>query len=321
MLFKAILNISTLLRADSFQCLLTILLLCCSLQGVAQEYEYVPFPTEDAEWTRDYFHFVDCQDGLLSYCNSSSLHLEQNHVLINDTLYSELFNSSGIGGAFIREDMNRRVYLRGSAPLDNEILYYDFSLEVGDTLPVHPGVPSDTFVVGGIDTMEISGVIRKVFKVFDLNGVFTGTDIIEGIGSTTGLFLPYYGFESKTILTCYQHQGQFLFSHVYDELTVWYFENEYPEYEFCNPIIYSISDNTDHPKLILFPNPSQGSVIINSDAKFSAEIELFSASRVPVMSVVNKNDGRTSLSNIQPGIYIARITIDDKTSNQKLIVK
>ena len=117
--------------------------------------------------------------------------------------------SEGIIG--IREE-NKRVFVlpNPTSAESEEYLAYDFNLTVGDTVPdpyyyQTPGGPSDyNLVIHTIDSIFISGTWRKRYQINSF------PDIIEGVGSSSGLLNPLnYAWSGACgiSLNCYIEQG------------------------------------------------------------------------------------------------------------------
>src|SRR5665811_499822 len=119
---------------------LSAIVLLFTLTVKAQEYQYVPFPDSNAVWSESY----SSSDAPWIY-NKYALFNED--TIINGIVYHKLFhtenkseitreNSVCIGR--IREDSLKRVFVNGTmffaVPETEELMIYDFSLEVGDTI-------------------------------------------------------------------------------------------------------------------------------------------------------------------------------------------
>ena len=120
-----------------------------------------------------------------------------------------LSTSEGIIG--IREE-NKRVFVlpNPTSAESEEYLAYDFNLTVGDTVPdpyyyQTPGGPSDyNLVIHTIDSIFISGTWRKRYQINSF------PDIIEGVGSSSGLLNPLnyaWSGSCQIALRCYIEQG------------------------------------------------------------------------------------------------------------------
>ena len=119
--------------------------------------------------------------------------------------------STSVGIIGIREE-NKRVFVlpNPTSAESEEYLAYDFNLTVGDTVPdpyyfQTPGGPSDyNLVIHTIDSVYVSGTWRKRYQINSF------PDIIEGIGSSSGLLNPLnfaWSGACQISLNCYLEQG------------------------------------------------------------------------------------------------------------------
>lgn len=107
---------------------------------------------------------------------------------------SEIYNGPM---QFIRSE-DRRIYFRPFYASE-EVLLYDFNLEIGDTLPdTYTSNFNEHITVTGIDSIEVGD---QYYKTFELN---SPNHLIEGIGSAGGLFAPIGDiFDCGHSLICY----------------------------------------------------------------------------------------------------------------------
>ncbi|MCK4745997.1 MAG: hypothetical protein KAT15_03140, partial [Bacteroidales bacterium] len=113
----------------------------------SQEYSYIPFPDSNCIWSEKYTHAWN--SGLQPTFYTYALFDED--TIINSIVYNQLYllydtviakaNATYIGA--IREDRSHRIYFLGDGhfcgigtqPNENgEIILYDFSVDVGDTI-------------------------------------------------------------------------------------------------------------------------------------------------------------------------------------------
>jgi hypothetical protein len=231
-----------------------------------QTYEYVPFPDSGAIWSEVY------QPPLDMYGNFPPPIFERFTVNGGDTVlneisykklyifYDSVFNKSKatyIGG--IREDENKRVYFKGDTVIHDfkpmidyhnyeEIVLFDFSVNIGDTIWEGNYPDNEWQIVNNIDTIQIGENLRKRIHFQDYYWV----KWIEGIGSFKGLLftsgsIPTNGLNNDLI--CFKQNNAIL-----------YFNNNYSE---CFPILTGIeTDINDFSDFILYPNPSQDHIRI-----------------------------------------------------------
>jgi hypothetical protein len=177
---------------------------------------YYPFPTDSASWSVEEYlwnsfpgsngciahHYGLAGDTIINSLAYSKLY--GNNLPSNFPYYDTAFNlPTAAYVASIREDLSKRVWLR--EPTDTvDQLYYDFSLNVGDTFCFNyfgQGCQPVTFV----DSILIDGNYRRQihFSPFNMESW------IEGIGSTTGWFQwQYTGSWSWQLLCFSENQMQ-----------------------------------------------------------------------------------------------------------------
>ncbi len=220
---------------------------------------YHPFPTKNAMWTEMYYGlYPDYEVVFHSYA------LKDKDTTINGKVYHKLYHSIDTmftedelcGG--LRED-NKRVYYYSIQPIelrftnieaDTEVLLYDFSLELLDT------ITEDTFrishpeflVVLSIESITIGTEYRNRFT-FGIDTVFH-TDFIswiESIGYERGLLfatgdIPTNGLWNDLI--CFKQDNKVLYHH--------------EDYANCYYVINNaIEDQQENLHLKIFPNPVQ----------------------------------------------------------------
>ncbi|HXB39934.1 MAG TPA: T9SS type A sorting domain-containing protein [Bacteroidia bacterium] len=232
------------------------LVLFCSVK--AQTYVYHPMPDSSAYWCEEW-----------SYGASACYTIEVRTITLNgDTTinakqYHKVYDSGNkqpASGCFpiyyfannylgaIRQDTTlKKVYVVRRYPNSNETTLYDFSLDVGDTLPEYPFTGPPGTVVA-IDSILIGSTYRKRFKT----SAFTYSNsfyIIEGIGSTVGLLLaPNQDVESSSDLKSFTQNGQTVYN-----------PNNYQCVLNAGIIPFTKENN-----IVISPNPSNGSLQLSS---------------------------------------------------------
>jgi len=190
-------------------------------------------------------------------CNTNNFYIGED-TIINDKLYKTFHQSNPLSSfsAFqipdaIREDSLKSVYFYFSHS-NREFLYYDFSLEVGDTAFIERDDHFIlSFIVGEVDSIVLeNGEKRKRIK--DQN-FWAGEQWIEGIGSNFGI-----------IQTSYNN----LISDVYPRLLC-FNENDTlkylnAEYDTCFYETTDVEHLLTH-NWLLYPNPMVDVAILKSD--------------------------------------------------------
>jgi hypothetical protein len=183
---------------------LLIVLILCLWGRIALTQSYVHFPDTVAMWHETYIQQIP--PPILWYDAIGEIYYKGDTTINNITyhkLYStqrNIFCSQVIEGTpyytgALREDtIQQRMYYRESGQ-DTEHILYDFSLEVGDTLPGHSST------VKSIDTIITDdGIARRRWHVF---ADYPEAYYIEGIGGNQGLLTDVLGVEYPNVTLCF----------------------------------------------------------------------------------------------------------------------
>jgi hypothetical protein len=200
-----------------------LIALAVALPSAAQ---YVPFPTDSAEWIVQ--RTVAGPGGQSSI--SFSRYVLDGDTTLNDTVYHKLYESFGTNPgtsmlvAGIREEA-QKVYVRrvdynglpGNCQLDPsfEVMLYDFTLDTpGDSLVIHhPNIGEVVFVVFTVDSVQVNGAPRR--RINFMNGTYSCGPIplsyIEGVGSDRHVLDPlmWQAYENNYLLSCFKRSGAF----------------------------------------------------------------------------------------------------------------
>lgn len=140
-------------------------------------------------------------------------------TILNDISYNKIYisrdslNTNWVkGNTYIREDSTKRVFARESISDEilDEVLLYDFSLQVNDTFPVYDGCALTVYEVDSL--MLNNGELRKRLKVGVKDQPGLGVEYwIEGIGSNRGLLRPYCYYDINTALLCFYSDSELLY--------------------------------------------------------------------------------------------------------------
>ncbi len=287
----------------------------------AQEYQYVPFPGSNAVWSELYWS----SESPAVY-NKYALFNED--TIINGVTYHKLFhaansatitreNSVCIAG--IREDSQKRIFVNSSmfqfTPDIKEVLLYDFSINVGDTLGQHNDTigaifsPPGYLVVKDIDTILIQNSMRKVFSF----NHFPWTVWIEGIGNVQGLIFPSGDLTTggaNSELIC-MHQNEIL-------------KYYNPDYDGCVPS-FVINDVmlTPNPDVKVYPNPVTMGIVYFENLDFET-LELFdlNGNLIREETIKGLSVFELKIPCLSPGVYTYRLTTKGLVPTQgKLVVQ
>ena len=280
--------------------LLALLLMAGGVKTQAQE--YVPMIQEGNEWCT--LEAIVCKDTeghyntLVNWLSGDTLINEVRFTKVMETLNGE---GSPYQVALLREE-DGKVWKTYNGI--SEILLYDFTANVGDSLVCGYG---DYFVLDSISIEQIGGVDRKKFW-FGLEYDFTGEPYametwIEGIGSDLGLLYcgSYYFCGGYYRALCFHQDGELIWQN--------------PEYDAC--VITSVEEIND--KVIsVYPNPAMETVTI--DGVEAAEVQVYNVLGQMVKTVRGTNE--IDLSGLVDGVYLLRITdAERKTFMARMIVK
>lgn len=276
---------------------------------------YVPFPTENARWvayqvfsesfSRNYEIFTDGSQVIngIGYTVLTERELVQRYNSSNEPVGSPIFNKRAYG-YFRNDTVNHKVFLiRNGSTVES--IWYDFSLQVGDTVNSifdSSSINGITLFVERIDSVLINGNYRKKLIIGG-----SCSEYIEGIGSTTGL--GGYGvciFEGDESLICAQ-----------DDSTVVYGPANSP----CKRIT-SVNEKYLSGNIVeVFPNPAVDNLNFNfsSGLNESKEVIFWNYSGVEVLRVnmTTEPNQLVDVSQLANGFYIYQIR--SKSNNQRII--
>lgn len=282
---------------------LTPILISLSLFGQ----DYVPIPSDStSEWRA----WNGNNDGMC-ICNYEIRYFFNGDTTIGPETYHKLYYS----GLYYEEDFApptlgcdaewpfENIYRGGIRNSDGkvyhifdggpEILIYDYTLAVGDTL--NTGISGNNMTIESIDSVLIGNDYRLRFNLHDPDGYCNW--IIEGIGHERGLIEPMYiPLEFASELYCYAENHIPVFPEGSDcDLTV-----KVPEVETMNVIMN------------LYPNPTSGYINISVRSNIESTINfriISSTGKIILECPWNINPGinekSIDLSSIRSGIFIA----------------
>ena len=276
--------------------LIAVLLALAATNLKAQDYE--PIIQEGNEWHSLGVGMIGWE--IISYTNYVTWC--SGDTIINDVQYTKLMGTTNEGNphlfCLLREE-NGKVWRRQSS---TDVLLYDFTASVGDTLRI-----GDLPILDSISIEHIGNVDRKKFW-FGLEYDFTGEPYavetwIEGIGSSYGLL--YSGSEGIVggyfSALCF-HQ---------DEDLIW----QNPEYESCT--VTAIAENKE-PEMVVYPNPANEMVTICGHEV--SEVQVYNTLGQMVKTAKNANE--INVSDLPEGIYLFRITdMDGKLYTNRIAVR
>ena len=242
----------------NFYTLLALLL----MGGVTmQAQEYLPIAQKGNEWHT----FETCVWQINNYVNWCS-----GDTLIEDVRYMKIMGTMNDGNpifyTMLREE-DGKVWKRYSVAHE-EILLYDFTASVGDTLCF--GDFGACFVLDSISTEQIGGVDRRKFwfglEYDDLGRPRTQETWVEGIGSDYGLLWSGYWRipDGWHCLLCFHQNGELVWKN--------------PEYNTCTYPYDAVEENKE-TGISVYPNPGNNTLNICAAVTmwqpYNARIEIY----------------------------------------------
>jgi len=298
--------------------------------GLAQEYQYVPFPTANAQWHTDGYDGNCLPPGL---CFQSEVGITGDTVVNGHTYTMVNGMDNGVpwefSYAWFREDVEeRKVYAMwrswSTQSFDGAVEYvaYDFSLAIGDTFiappPLHVSVgQGDTtfYVITSIDSVLIGDVLRKRLW-FNPNTLVSSNFWIEGIGGEPGPFISHYMFEGWHVLRCMWHEDELVYSNPLPGPPEHNLQM-YPWYEYCGPYWVGITEPTKlgSPASLTVHG---GQVTIPDLGAGPARYALYSLLGQQLME--GSHTGKAlQIPYLPPGIYVLRLQTTERQFVFKII--
>ncbi|MBI5541155.1 MAG: T9SS type A sorting domain-containing protein [Bacteroidia bacterium] len=297
--------------------LLLLLLICSNATGQT----YYHFPLSNTIWNI-YEHNV--------WSNSNTemkrYAFFNDTVTINNKVYSKLYeiddttiNCSSANYLFpFREDSSKKVYFKIDT---TEVLLYDFSLNVGDTIHYNYLFygnfinPSNHFKrLDSIGSIQINNLFRKIYY---FSGGITGNTWIEGIGAIDGegLFAPI-----ADICTC---GLTYELACVKQNDTAIWINNPICNRCFCN-LYLNIENIQTNIEITVYPNPTENSFKIDlAEMHNCTMLKLFSSDMKLINQFNIENEKQIIINqNIKSGLYFIEISNGSNNKiTRKIIIK
>lgn len=272
---------------------------------------YYPFPDSNAIWNSKYGGYYGTpivRFGLYGDTVINNQVYKKVYQIVDDSTLN-LVNMTYY--AAIRENASKQIFAK-MTDYDDEILIYDFSLNIGDTIISNSpsGYLNDLCIIADIDSIELeNNQFRKRFKINDY-----GQDYwIEGIGSIGGLFNPImdYIIGSYCDLTCFKYND-----------TALYINNPDCNKCFCSLLTPVLEKEENHNSINVYPNPAKTNININFELKNGlATIRLINSNGNLIESRMTKKFPiRINIKDIPYGIYLIQLSTDKEVFT-KIVIK
>lgn len=294
------------------------------LSNITVAQQYYPFRTDTAKWSvaswvhyypggyydhATYFYFIN-GDTIFDNVDYSKIY----SVIPENTNLIDTSSAIYIGG--LREDNLKHIYYKpaqiyqefsihcmiNNTTLD-EFLLYRFDVDSADSFYLNEYIGSDITVID-TDSVLVDSNYRRILTISS----YVGYNVwIEGVGdmiSLFGTFCPM--FESGDDLLCYE-----------DPATFFYGLNNN-----SGRCTYFIVGNSENRKanVQLYPNPTHKVLHIkNGDNENINEIIIYDQMGNKVISQTQSN-GSIDVLNLDAGMYIVEIVIDNFKVRKKLMI-
>jgi len=220
----------------------------------------------------------------------------------NDTLFNG-HTYRPLNSMYLREDTLAGKVYKVNFSDSNEVVLYDFTLEVGDSA-LSKVVGDSTWVyVVQVNTVKIGSEWRKkiTFNAPDASPNCIDS-WIEGVGSIFGpLGPPNFGYDCwhyRAYLSCYKDTSKTL-------------------YGDCTPVGVEKIDGSSEA-LKIWPNPTSGKVnIISQSTTQEVEVIDWLGRRRSLPSTSRELD----LSNFPQGVYVVRVRTENGWQTHKLVLQ
>jgi hypothetical protein len=287
----------------SFTLLIIALVVCSNL--FSQTNVYKPFPQTYGSWNVSGQHYIGSPP-------TGSYLTYQNYEALGDTIvglftYKKVTVSTSMSNPFnfgpkvfafgYRNDIAAKkvYYLDVTGGINKDTLWYDFNLNVGDSLKQTYAYSHTNYIinnqrriVNSIDSVLICGTYYKQFNFGCTIGGGFQTSLIEGVG-----------FKDKFDVTGYKGVCPFEPQAVYST-----------GFSTCN--INSVADLRSNRLIEIFPNPSNFELNINASLQLT-EYSIFNNIGA-ILFKGNLSDKQSiDISSLSNGLYI--IKIQDKSGN------
>ena len=239
-------------------------------------------------------------------------HYQGDAVTIGGLEYNTIYVDSEVNGNYLdgayRNDENQVYYCKwNGASYDDEVLLYDYDLEVGDFFLDDSDHPMQVTEVSTI--IDNNGISRKKIS-FSFSGLTDVTEFwIEGVGSNRG-FMHVGQWEAD-----HDSDGEMyhlLCYHVNDDVI---FVN--PEYNTCD--IDEIEENSID-NISIYPNPANEVIKILNDNNLNiTSIEIIDLTGRTVISTENCEE--INISELSEGQYFVKISGETTIVKKLFIIK
>ena len=329
-----------------------------SLKAQETEYSYVPFPTENAQWSVANEKYALYGDTIIDEIKYGKIYKQTSDSLFEfDINKAEYFcairndvESKRVYGIY-KEVLPIKYYNTGLLPaFEKEMLLYDFSLDMGDTVTVANFDEADR---GGyisynkyirveaisianyfVDAYVGNHITYELIHFYNSDSIFTlennehrkrilllGDKVpiaacwIEGIGSSSGPFVhdvyDFLEYYPKRLL-CYKEDDEYM-----------YYQHEFDYNGDCYStgfnVIVDVVENNMENEIQIYPNPSKDIINIKIPSDSDCFVNIYNDMGQMLISEMITGQSSITVSHLPRGIYVINLNYDDKNKNYKLI--
>jgi hypothetical protein len=266
--------------------------------------EYFPFPTAQAIWNHNVVNFE-----YSPYISYKYRYGVIGDTIINSNQYFKVYQLEGLElditeaeyvGAY--REVDKKIYALFGEFSENEMLIYDFNLEIGDFFdyPMYGEME-----VLNVDTIELlDGTIRKKIEL-------SGDAWIEGIGSLSGLFAPIdpqpLNYTSTNLKCFYQNETSI-------------YINDYLSSLDCDECFCALDiDSYDTNSFKIFPNPFFNELNFKTGLYTDFRVRIYDSKGQLIKEISNFKSNRINLSELSCGIYFLELMDNEKTILRQII--
>ena len=326
---------------------LYLLLLVFGLESNAFA-QYIPLPDSSARWSISHDLPYD-PDSPYPSMTFGYFHELKGDTLINNISYSKIYqvdtwyrfglsqspyeksgnysNSPSILIGGLRQDKtNQKVYFRRfisnfydlkciqpieELPFDEDILIFDFDAAVGDTIYLGPS--QRRHIVTSIESIQFNDNLPR--KKYSFGNSFPRFELIEGIGSTAGLFVGIRGlFVEGDIcyLNCFTIDNEYIIGNgIYN----------------CDSIdiVSALSESIEKPTVSISPNPFNDFLQIDLEHHHADDLTLQVYNNLGQLMIEkrlhNNHSLRLSTKLLPEGLYILHIKQAWQSLSSQLFIK
>ena len=284
------------------------------LVGNAQEKQYIPLVEPGKVWFETYSQ----SPSPYGYNTAGKVYL-QGDTIINNVQFSKIYSmlvdvlcqeTIILGpiyrGAMRDDTIEKKIWIVEPNESD-EILFFDFSLETGDTIPETCYFSRQFYpiVISSIDTViTYDGVERSRWQ-FECEGSQDGSIVIEGIGSINGFLAGY--------ILPFEYYSEDLFCCTLDSMQIFPYSSSDCILPSDTCAVVGLPEPETMENIIIFPNPLSNSQQlhfqnqIKEDDEITKIIIIDTNGTIVLISEFWENHVPLNLPDYLSGLYVLKI--------------